>query len=193
MQTRATLAAALLVVMLAACGGNSATQAPGGGGNGGGGSATAAPTDDNGGNGGGNGGNGGEPTDDNGGNGGGNGGLDTTYGGGHVDISGAASASVDLGFSPPISHFGGTDTTILYLLPANAEGALALTWSNGEFIAVFTSTEITVSGIECTTSNLNIGATTAKGSFECARNYVVLNSGASIEDVTFKGSFDVHG
>jgi len=192
MHTRATVGAAFLVVMLAACGGSSATQAPGGANNGGnaGGTPTQAPaaTEDNGDGGNGDGGNG------DGGNGdGGNGAPDTTFGSGHVDIGGVASASVDLGFSPILSHFGGTDSTILYLLPADSEGALALTWSSGEFIAVFTSTQVTVSGIECSTSNLQIGSTSAKGSFECSKNYVVLSSGASAADASFKGTFDVHG
>ena len=182
MTRRATLTAGILTLALAGCGGSpGATQNNGGGG---GGQPTTAtnPTE--------------APAatqDDGGGNGGGGGGLDTSHGSGHVDITGPVTKSLDLGFQPMLSHFGGTEQTVLYFIPANGEGALAVTVSGGVFVAVFTGTDVTVSGIECTASDLKIEATSASGSFDCPKNVVVLASGASSENAGFKGRFEARG
>ena len=179
-------AAFVLGITVAACGGNAATQAPAttqaagatqaGGGGGGGGGATQAPA----------------ATDA--GNGGNGGGVDTSHGQAHVDITGPATKSVDEGFSPILSHFGGTDDTILYFVRTDSvEGALAVTWSSGTFVAVFTSTDLQVTGIECTATNVKIDATSASGSFDCPQNIVVLASGASSQNASFKGTFEAHG
>jgi hypothetical protein len=50
----------------------------------------------------------------------------------------------------------------------------------------------TVGGIQCTTSNLSVQGSSAKGSFDCPQTVAFLASGASITSVTIKGSFDVH-
>ena len=192
MQVVQRLGAALVLgIAVAACGGNAATQGPaatqaagatqagGGGGGGGGGGATQAPA----------------ATDaGTGGNGGTGGGIDTSHGQAHVDITGPATKSIDEGFSPILSHFGGTDDTILYFVRTDSvEGALAVTWSSGTFVAVFTSADLQVSGIECTATNVKIDATSASGSFDCPQNIVVLASGASSQNASFKGTFEAHG
>ncbi|HJP88783.1 MAG TPA: hypothetical protein VJ850_07120 [Candidatus Limnocylindrales bacterium] len=177
-------AAFVLGAVIAACGGSAATQGPAatqaGGGGGGGGSATQQPAATDAGNGG-NGGNGGVV-------------VDTSHGKAHIDIAGPASKSADLGFSPVLSHFGGTDETVVYFVATEGtEGALALTWSSGTFAAVFTSADITVSGSECTTANMKMDATSVSGSFDCPTNIVVLASGASSQNASFKGTFEARG
>ena len=127
------------------------------------------------------------------GGGGGGGSLDTSHGKAHIDLTGVVTKSVDLGFQPVLSHFGGMEGTVLYFVPTGSQGALTITQSGGEFVAVYTSTDVTVTGIECTATNLNIGATSATGSFECPKNAVVLASGASAESAGFKGTFEAHG
>jgi hypothetical protein len=176
--------------LVAACGGGGATQGPGGAGG-----ATQQPvaTQD----GGGNGGDGGtEHTQDNGGNGGtgGNGSVDTSHGTGHVEIGAPVSKTIDVAFSPPLSQFGG-DETILYFLPTSgAEGALAITITQGQLAAVFTSAEVTTSPTEaCTTSDLKVDALSASGSFDCPTTFAILASGASTANVSVKGTFEAHG
>jgi len=127
------------------------------------------------------------------GGGGGGGQLDTSHGKAHVDISGSVTKNLDLGFQPILSHFGGMDGTVLYFIPADAQGALAVTLSSGQLNAVFTSTSASVTGIECTATNLKADATSASGSFECTKNAVILASGASSENAGFKGTFEARG
>ena len=190
MHNRALLTAGLLSLSLAlaACGGSSpaATHGGGNGGNGGG-QATAA----------------GEPTeattetDDGSGNGNGKGNgtgtVDTSHGTAHVDVTGPATKSADLAFTPFLSHFGGTEQTVLYFTQTSGEGALAVTVTEGVLVAVLTGTDVTVSGVECTASNLQIDALSAKGSFDCPKNVVVLASGASAQNAGFKGTFEARG
>ncbi|HET7182196.1 MAG TPA: hypothetical protein VFI15_08205 [Candidatus Limnocylindrales bacterium] len=181
--------------LVAACGGGAATQGPGAAtqGPGGAGGATQQPvaTQDGGGNG------GTEPTQDNGGDGGtgGNGSVDTSHGTGHIEIGAPVSKTIDIAFSPPLSHFGGTDETILYFLPTSgAEGALAITITQGELTAVFTSAQVTTSPTEaCATSDVKVDALSASGSFDCPTNFAILASGASTGDVSVKGTFEAHG
>ena len=125
--------------------------------------------------------------------GGGGGQLDTSHGKAHVDISGAVTKNLDLGFQPILSHFGGTDGTVLYFVPADAQGALAVTLTSGQLNAVYTSTDASVTGIECTATNLKADATSASGSFECTKNAVILASGASSQNAGFKGTFEARG
>jgi hypothetical protein len=127
------------------------------------------------------------------GGGGGGGQLDTSHGKAHVDISGSVTKSLDLGFQPILSHFGGTDATVIYFVPADAQGALAVTLTSGQLNAVFTSTDASVTGIECTATNLKADATSASGSFDCPKNVVVLASGASSQNAGFKGTFEARG
>ena len=178
-------AAIVLGTAIAACGGGTAaTQPPAAtqaGGGGGGATELPAATQQS------------AATDaGNGGNGGG--GTDTSHGKAHLDIAGPISKSIDLGASPALTHFGGEDETVLYFIRSDgAEGALALTWQGGTFAAVFTSTEVTITGGECNLSNLKIEAASASGSFDCPTNIVVLGSGASAQNATFKGTFESHG
>ena len=181
---RPVMSILLLAMALAACGGSgAATQGPGAtSGGGGGGTATDQPQ--------------GTETvteTETSSSGGGGGSLDTSHGKAHIDLTGVVTKSIDLGFTPMLSRFGGMDGTVLYFIPASQEGALAITEAGGQFVAVYTSADVTVSGIECTTSNLKIEATSASGSFDCAKNTVILASGASAENAGFKGTFEAHG
>ena len=172
----------VLGAVIAACGGNAATQAPNATqaagatqAGGGGGSATEQPAAT--------------------GGGGGNGGLgglggDTTHGTAHLEIGAPLQKSLDLAFAPALSHFGGTDETVLYYVPTTGdEGSLALGWSAGGFSATFTSKDGVVSSAECTTSNLKLDAGSANGEWECPTNTIVLASGAAASNITFKGTF----
>lgn len=179
----------VLGVVMAACGGQAATQAPAatqaGGGGGGGGSATEEPAATQ------------QPAATDAGNGGtggnGGGGVDTSLGKAHVDITGPATKSTDLGFAPVLSHFGGTDDTVLYFVRTDdAAGGLVVTWASGTFVAVFTSTDVTVSGGECTVSNVKLESNAASGSFDCPTNVVALGSGGASQNAGFKGTFDAH-
>ena len=176
-QVGATL---VLGAVIAACGvgGGPATQAPGGNGGHGGGTPTELPA----------------ATQSGGGGGVGGIGGDTSKGTGHVDISGPATKSVDLAFTPILSHFGGTEDTVLYLQPTSGDqGARPPAWQGGPFIATFTGTDIVITGSECSTSNLKLEAASASGEWECPSNIVVLGSGASAQNAGFKGKFDVKG
>ena len=178
--SRSIFALAIVAALLSACSGGAgptqqpaaATQTPGGGG-----TETQVPG----------------ATDGGGGGGGGGGQLDTSHGKAHVDISGSVTKNLDLGFQPILSHFGGTDATVLYFVPADAQGALAVTLTSGQLNAVYTSTDASVTGIECTATNLKADATSASGSFECTKNAVILASGASSQDAGFKGTFEARG
>ena len=175
--SRPIAALAIVAALLSACSGRAAptqqpataTQSPGGGG-----TETQVPG----------------ATD---GGGGGGGQFDTSHGKAHVDISGSVTKNLDLGFQPILSHFGGTDQTVLYFIPADAQGALAVTLTSGQLNAVYTSTDASVTGIECTATNLKADATSASGSFECTKNAVILASGASSQDAGFKGTFEARG
>jgi hypothetical protein len=182
--SRSVLAVALAGVFVAACGGSAATQAPAG--------ATTNPAD------GGPGATenpagGGAATENPGGGGGNPAGWDQ-YGKAHVEVTGPdVSVSKDLGFLPIASHFGGTDQTILYFTIEGTESVLTLTWSSGTAAASYVSPDVSTTGTECTTSNVNLGGSSASGSFDCTSAIMVLKSGATVEGGKLKGTFDAHG
>jgi hypothetical protein len=189
MQVVQRLGAALVLgIAVAACSGGGPTQVPtttqaGGGAGGGGGAATQQPAATDAGNGGG----GGDVT------GGGLGG-DTSKGKAHFEIGAPVSKTVDYAFSPALSHFGGTQETILYFVSTDGtEGALSLTWTDDTFVAVFTGIDATVSGDECTTTNVKVEAASASGQFSCPKDVAILASGATASDVSFTGTFEAKG
>lgn len=178
MQARTFFSGVILVVLVAACGGGSPTQAPAG--------ATTNPD-----------GGGGTPTNGpeatQSGDGGGGGAGDTSHGKAHVDVTGPdVSASKDLGFLALTSHFGGTDATILYFTNGD-EIVLTMTWTSGSAAVTYVSPDLSTTGIDCATSNVNIGGSSASGSFDCTSSFMILKSGASVEGGTLKGTFEARG
>jgi hypothetical protein len=165
----------LVSAAIAACsGGPVATQGPAATTPGGGGGSTPAP----------------QATQP--GGGGGGGGPDFANGKGHFEVSGPATKSGDLGFLPIASHFGGMDQTILNFTAGDTDKTETLTItvaSGGQLTAIYASLDLTVTGIECTASNLNIGATSASGSFDCSKTMAVMSSG-SVEGAVLKGNFE---
>ena len=179
--SRSVLAVAIVGVLVVACGGSGPTQAPGGGGGGGGGATDAPEATQSGGGGAGGGGGGNKPP-----------GWDQ-YGKGSFEISAPISLSGELGFVPAASRFDGEAATSLSFTVEGTEQALTFSVVQGAASMSYASTSATVVGTSCTTSNLSIQATSAKGSFECTQTAAFLASGASVANVTLKGSFDVHG
>lgn len=161
-----------LVVLVAACSGNPpATQGPAGATTNPGGATT----------------NPGGATVDPGG-----GGPDFANGKGHFEISGGATKSGDLGFLPIASQFGGMDTTLLNFTAGDTDQTETLSiqiTGGGTLVAIYASLDVTVTGVVCTASNLNVGATTASGSFDCSQTIAVTSSGATIQ-ATLKGNFE---
>jgi hypothetical protein len=178
--SRSILALALVGVVLAACGGGGPTQGPDGGPGG----ATQGPD----------GATQGPVATQTGGGGGGDKppGWDQ-YGKASYEISAPISLSGELGFVPAASRFDGEAATSLTFTVDGTEEVLTFVIIQGGASMSFASPSATVVGVSCTTSNLSIQAASAKGSFECTQVTAFMASGASVANVTIKGSFDVHG
>jgi hypothetical protein len=173
-------------MVLCACSSGTPTQAPG--------VATQAPgqTADAGGGGGSGSTQEPEATTDSGGGGGGGAGS-TANGSVHIELSGPATQSGDYGLVLPASRFGGptessfsftnADTTAVVTITTTADGKLVVSYGTADF---------TAPGAECTGSNMNIGASSASGSFECHDVLVVTAAGASLLGGTLKGTFTAH-
>lgn len=184
---RALIPILVISAVLAACGGNTpATQGPGGQPTqgGGGGTPTDLPeaTD--------------EPAATQSGGAGGSGnkpaGWDQ-YGKVHVEISGPVSKTADYGFIPAGSIFGGAQGSSLnFTIEDSNEIVSILTDASGKVIVSYGGTDFSMPAAECTTSNWNIGQTSASGSFECTAAFVIMASGATVQGGTIKGSFDAH-
>jgi hypothetical protein len=172
-------------IVLSACSSGSPTQAPGG--------ATQAPaqaTADGGG-----GGTGAtEPPAATSGAGGGGGGTGSTANGSaHVELSGPASKSGDYGLVAPASIFGGAQGTALSYTNDAATDVLTISFtSDSKVIVSYGGADLTAPGAECTASNLNIGASSASGSFDCQNVMVVTAAGATLTGATMKGAFTAH-
>lgn len=181
---RLLLPLAALSIALAACGGGgSPTQAPNtNGGGGGGGSPTDAPeiTD--------------PPAATQSGGGGGGGskpaGWDQ-YGKVHIEITGSATHTGDYGFVPAGSLFGGAQGSSLNFTVEGTDTIVSIVVGADEKVIVsFGSPEMSAPAAECTTSNWNVGATSASGSFDCQAAIVILASGAMVSGARVTGSFD---
>ena len=185
--TRSITALAVIAMLLGACGGNAgATQQPAGAtaNTGGGGTATENPqaTD--------------EPaaaTDPGGGGGGGNPAGWDRYGKVHVELGGPVQRTVELGFIPAGSLFGGAQgSSLSFTNEGSNEVVSILIGPDNKVVISYGAVDLSMPATECTTSNWNIGATSGSGSFECKAAIVILASGASVTDGTLKGNFDAH-
>lgn len=178
MRNRTGISVLVLALALAACGGGAPTQAPGGGG----GQATpgAGPTDAA------------QATQAGGGGGNKPAGWDQ-YGKVHIEISGPISKSGDYGFIPAGSIFGGTQgSSLSFAIEGTNEIVSILTTAEGKTVVSYGGEDFTAPAAECTTSNWNIGATSASGSFDCKAGFVITAAGATLQNATIKGSFDAH-
>ena len=173
-------------IVLSACSSGSPTQAPGG--------ATQAPAQATADSGGGSGAT--EPpaaTSDAGGGGGGGTGS-TANGSAHVELSGPASKSGDYGLVVPASIFGGAQGTALSYTNDAATDVLTISFtSDSKVVVSYGGADLTAPGAECTASNLNFGASSASGSFDCQDVMVITAAGATLTGATMKGTFTAHG
>ena len=172
MQLPKSIVAVVLVGMVAvACGGTPATSGPGATQNPGGG-ATPGPQATQGGGG------GTKPA-----------GWDAK-GKAHYELSGPASKRGDIGFFPLTSIFGGTDQTILYFATEGVEETLIVTFAAGQIAVAYVSTDLSVPGAQCTSSNLKIEASSASGSLDCANVSITPISGALMTGGRLQITFD---
>lgn len=178
-------AVAMLGIVVAACGGGSPTNAP---------AATQAGN-------GGNGGNGGTPTEQPAATDGGNGGNGGTVGfqNGKVTftVTGAITGQGELGFVPTGSMFGGSEGSVLNFADSTDGGQGSVlsiaNSSDGSVTVSYTSTALgQVPGTTCTTTDWNIGATSASGKFDCTSQLSISISGAVVGPSTIKGEFTAH-
>jgi hypothetical protein len=167
--SRSLIAVALVGVLAAACGGGaSPTQAPG--------AATQNPG-------------GGGATENPGGGGGGAG--DTSHGKVHIEMSGPVTKSGDYGFVPAGSVFGGDQGSSLnFTNEGTNEVVSILIGADGSVVVSYGTPEFSAPASQCTTSNWNIGASSASGSFDCTAALVIMASGATAQDGKLKGTFE---
>jgi hypothetical protein len=186
--TRAISGLALGALLLSACsGGAGPTQQPAAATTntgGGGGTATEQPTITDA---------PGETVAGGGGGGGGNPAGWDRYGKVHVEMGGPVSKTVDLGFVPAGSLFGGAQGSSLSFTNEGSNQVVSiLIGPDNKIVISYGGTEFSMPGTECTTSNWNIGATSGSGSFDCKASIVIMASGASVTNGTLKGHFDAH-
>lgn len=179
---RLLIPGAVLSLALAACGGSSPTQAPNTGGGGGTATDTPAEVTD-------------APAATQSGGGGGNGGSKPAgwdqYGKVHIEISGPASHTGDYGFIPAGSIFGGDQGSSLNFTVEGTDTIVSIVIGADDTVLIsFGSPELSAPAAECTTSDWNIGASSASGSFDCEAAMVITASGAMLAGAHVKGSFD---
>lgn len=178
---------ALAALLLSACGGGAGpTQEPGAATSntgGGGGAATDQPTVSD----------APDETQSGGGGGGGNPAGRDRYGKVHVEMGGPVEKTVELGFIPAGSLFGGAQgSSLSFTNEGSNEVVSILIGPDNKAVISYGGLDFSMPATECTTSNWNIGATSGSGSFECKAAIVILASGASVTNGTLKGSFDAH-
>jgi hypothetical protein len=128
-----------------------------------------------------------------GGGGGGNPAGWDRYGKVHVEMSGPVSKTVELGFIPAGSVFGGAQgSSLSFANEGQNEVVSILIGPDNKIVISYGGVEFSMPGTECTTSNWNIGATSGSGSFDCKAALVIMASGASVTNGTLKGNFDAH-
>lgn len=183
MQVPKSVAAVVLVGLVAvACGGTPATAGPGGATQNPGGGATlgvqATP--------------GAQATQSGGGGGTKPAGWDQ-YGKVHIEISGPVQKSADYGFVPAASIFGGAQGSSLnFTVEGVSEVVSILIGPDQKVVVSYIGEDFSAPAAECTTSNWNMGTTSASGSFDCTAAFVITASGASVTGANVKGNFDAH-
>lgn len=183
MQVPKSVAAVVLVGLVAvACGGTPATAGPGGATQNPGGGATpgvqATP--------------GAQATQSGGGGGTKPAGWDRN-GKVHIEISGPVQKSAEYGFVPAASIFGNAQgSSFNFTIDGVNEVVSILIGPDQKVLVSYGGEDFTAPAAECKTSNWNIGATTASGSFDCTAGFVIVASGATLTGANIKGTFDAH-
>jgi hypothetical protein len=164
--------------LLVACGSSgSPTEGPGNGG-GGGGNPTATPAG---------GGGGGEETQAPGGGGGSKPAGWDRYGKVTYTISGPASASGELGFSPAGSVFAGQQVSLSFFDDAS-QTIVTMRFDGSTAFAQYGGSDLTFSSESCTTKDLQLQAGSASGSFDCT-GVAIVPSGALLTGAKMTGTF----
>ncbi len=177
---RAGLALVVVALVAAACSGTPAGSTPGAGGPTPGPQATQGPAATQ----------GSAATQPGGGDGSKPAGWDAN-GKAHFEISGSVSKSGDLGFVPVASVFTGTTgpTSLAFTIEKSQE-VLTILITEGQVAVSSGDAQMALSGVQCTSSNLRVDATSGSGSFDCPQTVIVKSDGTSVTGVRISGTFD---
>jgi len=109
----------------------------------------------------------------------------------HFEISGSINKSGDLGFVPAASIFTGTTgpTSLAFTIDDTQE-VLTIAITQGQIAVSYGDNEMAASGIQCTSSDLRIDATSGSGSFDCPQMAIIKSDGSTVTDVRMRGTFD---
>ena len=123
--------------------------------------------------------------------GGGGGGGDTSHGKVTYSITGPIQKNGELGFIPAASLFGGDQGSVLNFGDTAGSGQTLsiVIGPDGSVVASYIGPEGQVPGATCTTSNWNVGAGQASGTFDCTASITITASGASVQGGKITGSF----
>jgi hypothetical protein len=136
---------------------------------------------------------------DSGGGGTGGGAIDTSKGKAHYEVTGAKTASGDLGFFATTSvwAFNGENSALLYWVD-NGSTSLSISYSPGASSVVFATQEfgvtlLPINGVigTCTVDMAHIDASSASGTFKC-EHAAIVNSDSTLGEGTLTGSFEAH-
>jgi hypothetical protein len=108
-------------------------------------------------------------------------------------VSGGLSASGEAGFVPAGSIFGGpTNTSLSYTIEGTQMVLiirLGVSGGTTGMILQFSDGQVSVPAAQCTTTNLNVGSTSASGNYQCAAAMGMNANGAMFMNVGVAGSF----
>ena len=130
---------------------------------------------------------------------GGGGTIDTSKGQAHYEVTGAKTASGNLGFFAVSSVFEvqGAGSALLTFVDSEST-SLSITYSAGQGVVVFATSDFGVTVLpvggavgSCTIQMTNLDATSAKGSFNC-QHMGIVSGDAVIGEGTLSGTFDAH-
>ena len=109
----------------------------------------------------------------------------------HFEISGSVSKSGDLGFAPVASVFTGTTgpSSLAFTLEGTQD-VLTIIITGDQLTVSYGNNEMALSGIQCTSSNLRLDATSGSGSFDCPQTAIVKSDGTSVTGNRITGTFD---
>ena len=115
------------------------------------------------------------------------------YGKVHIEISGPVQKSADYGFVPAGSIFdSAAGSSLSFTNEASNEIVSILVAADNKVLVSYGGLDFSAPAAECTTSNWNMGATSASGSFDCTAAFVLMPSGATVSGAKIKGTFDAH-
>ena len=136
---------------------------------------------------------------DGGGGGVGTGTIDTSHGQAHFEVTGARTASGDLGFFLVSSVFevNGSGSALLTFVDSEST-SLSITYASGQSTVVLATADFGVTLLPlggtigtCTLQISHSDASSAAGTFNC-QHVAIVNSDAVIGEGTLTGTFDAH-